>query len=345
MPGHLVINSAYTQYQITIAKTQYEAALCEHQTYILMQISLIALVQNVVQSKYTNPVRNRITGQFTADIRLLKTHLFDTYGRINENELQTKYDETTKLAYNVSGPIDDIFNSVEDICEISELANCPYSARQQVNIGYLIVSRQPIFRSDVRIWMRKPTTNKTWTNSMTHFCQAHQELRDTGTTIDELGFQSANAIVEQIVERLREAEEKKPVISPPPPSPVPQEIPQDITIQTQQYANAVIPPVYQTSLVQSMMQNMRMMHNHMHQNYTTGHQGRGRGCGRGRGRDCRGRGRGRTHSGGGSYCHTHGNCNHLGENCKKPGEDHNPADTFTNMLIGSATHCFWITPK
>ena len=95
-------------------------------------------------------MQNRITGQFPADIRLLDIHLFDTCGRINEKELQTKYDKTTKLAYNVSEPINDIFNSVEDLCEISELAYCPYSARQQVNIGYLILSRKPIFRSDVR---------------------------------------------------------------------------------------------------------------------------------------------------------------------------------------------------
>ena len=126
-----------------------------------MQRSLIALVQNSVQSKYTNAVRNHITGQLHADIRLLKTHLFDTYDRINENELLTKYDKTTKLAYNVNDPIDDIFNSVEDPCEISELANCLYSARQQVTIGYLIVSRQPIFGSDVRRCMRKTTTDKT----------------------------------------------------------------------------------------------------------------------------------------------------------------------------------------
>ena len=56
-----------------------------------------------------------------------------------------KNDETTKLAYNVSDPIDDICNSVKVLCKIAELANGPYSARQQVKIGYLIVSRQPIF--------------------------------------------------------------------------------------------------------------------------------------------------------------------------------------------------------
>ena len=56
-----------------------------------------------------------------------------------------------------------------------------------------------------------------------------QELQDTSTTSDELGFQSANANIEQIVELLKKVEENEPVISPPPPPPVPQEIPQDIT--------------------------------------------------------------------------------------------------------------------
>ena len=104
-----------------MAEMQYKADLHEHQTYVLMQRSLIALVQNAVESKYINAVRNLITGQLPVDIRLLKIHLFDTHGRKNKNELQTKYDTTTKLAYNVSDPIDDIFNSVEDLCEIAQL--------------------------------------------------------------------------------------------------------------------------------------------------------------------------------------------------------------------------------
>ena len=51
---------------------------------------------------------------------------------------------------------------------------------------------------------------------MTHFRQAHQELRNTGAIIDQLGFQSENAIVEQIVELLQ-ADNK---VFPPPPSPL-----------------------------------------------------------------------------------------------------------------------------
>ena len=66
MPGALVIDTAYTQYQIAIYKTQYETSLCEHKKYILMQRSLIALAQQAVEYKYTNAIRNRITGQLPA---------------------------------------------------------------------------------------------------------------------------------------------------------------------------------------------------------------------------------------------------------------------------------------
>ena len=135
------------------------------------------MVQQALESKYTNAARNCITEQLHTDIRLLKIYLFDTYGKMNENELQEKYDETTKLTYDVSDPIDDIFNSVKDLCKVAEFENCLYSARQQVNIGYLILSKQPFFRIDVRKWMRKFSVDKTWTNFMTHFRQAHHELQ------------------------------------------------------------------------------------------------------------------------------------------------------------------------
>jgi len=79
---------------------------------------LIALVQDAVENKFANAIRNRITGQLPADIRIIKNHLFDKCGKIHESELQIKYNETIKLIYNISDPIDDIFNAVGDLCEI-----------------------------------------------------------------------------------------------------------------------------------------------------------------------------------------------------------------------------------
>ena len=51
--------------------------------------------------------------------------------------------------------------------------------------------------------MMRPLLEQTWQNFKLEFTTAHQELRDTGATVDELGFSSANAIVAQIFDQIR----------------------------------------------------------------------------------------------------------------------------------------------
>ena len=180
--------------------------------------------------------------------------------------------------------------------------------------------------------MRNPIAKKTWINFMTHFHHSYQELRDTDATIDQLGFQSANAIVEQIFELLRADNEVVPSLSPPPPDqepPVhgpPLQVPQ---------ANTVTPVDQNSVLMQQMMQNMHHMAFH----------GCGRGRGRGRGREGKGRGHGRQDKQAGSekwYCHTHRSCAIIGADCNTPGMKHKNVAAFADMMGGSTARCFWI---
>ena len=112
---------------------------------------------------------------------------------------------------------------------------------------------------------------------MTHFRQAHQELRVTDAIIDQLGFQSSNVTIEQIVELLRADDEAIPPLPPPAPAQVlpvydpPPQVPQ---------ANAVTPVDQNAALMKQMMQNMQMIHENMPQMAFHGH-GRGRGHRRG----------------------------------------------------------------
>ena len=76
-------------------------------------------------------------------------------------------------------------------------------------MGYLIVIKQRILRSDVKKWTRNPNLDKTWLNVIDHFRQAHQKL-NTDSTIEKLDFHSTDAIVEQIIDRLREEADLDP---------------------------------------------------------------------------------------------------------------------------------------
>ena len=107
------------------------------------------------------------------------------------------------MDYTIDEPISIIFDAVEDVVEIVELAGSPYSLDQIVDIGYIILFKNRIFRSDIRKWMRRSEYEKLWPNFILSFTEALRELRDTDATVDEFGFHSANAIVSQIVEQLR----------------------------------------------------------------------------------------------------------------------------------------------
>ena len=104
------------------------------------------------------------------------------------------------MEYQIQEVISIIFDAIKDLAEIGELAGRPYSPHQIVNIGYIVLSQNRIFRSNVRKWIRRPDDEKTWPNMKQNFTDAHLELRDADTTVNDLGFHSANTIVAQIVE-------------------------------------------------------------------------------------------------------------------------------------------------
>ena len=81
---------------------------------------------------------------------MLLNHLLTSYRKIKEQELQTKFDETIHISYRITDPINNIFNAVKDLVELAELTGYPYTKIQQANIGYLIVTKQRIFRDGVR---------------------------------------------------------------------------------------------------------------------------------------------------------------------------------------------------
>ena len=137
--------------------------------------------------------------------------------------MRARYKAIEQLEYKIEEPIDILFNTIEDLGEIAELARRPYFPAQIVYLGYIVVSKNRVFRSDIWKWMRRPEYYKTWTIFKDTFTEARRELIDTDATVDELGFRSANAIVTQIVEQLWDeipATEYSPPPHPPnPPAP------------------------------------------------------------------------------------------------------------------------------
>ena len=100
-------------------------------------------------------------------------------------------------------PIDVIFNSIDDLVEYARAAEAELTQSQTINLALVILNRQRIFKDDIQEWKRTNHSYKTWYNFKHDFRKARLELRETGGTIDELGFHNANAIVKQMMARLQ----------------------------------------------------------------------------------------------------------------------------------------------
>ena len=148
-PGTLTVPPNSTKYAIFLLKTQHNDAMRTYLLYLLVQRALIQIVIDTIESKYLTWLRNRLTGQVLNDIWDLLFQLFQVYGKIIPKNLREHYEKVASMQYNIDEPLDIIYTSVDDLREIVEMSGKSYTLKQLVDLGYMVVASQPVFRSDL----------------------------------------------------------------------------------------------------------------------------------------------------------------------------------------------------
>ena len=135
--------------------------------------------------------------------------LHNNSGLITLQQLDDKTTAVKLMTYDPSQPIDIIFNSIDNLVEYAGEDKAELNQSQTINLALIILHRQQIFKDNIRAWKHTNPEYKTWDNFKHAFQEAHLELRETGGTIDELGFHRANVILDQMIARLKNDEEKR----------------------------------------------------------------------------------------------------------------------------------------
>ena len=55
------------------------------------------------------------------------------------------------MPYDMSQPVDDIFNAIDALAELAEHASFPLTDIQCVNIAYIVFSRYPVLLQDLHV--------------------------------------------------------------------------------------------------------------------------------------------------------------------------------------------------
>ena len=350
-PGPFTPPAAGTAAQIEASRDVWKEAKLTFEICQATEKALIAQLVETIDPVYLRSLLNRATGQYATSIRAILLHLFSTYGKITPQQVKAKEMEVHNMHYDISQPVDTVFNAIDDLGELADHANSPMSPQQMIDLAYVIFARQPILQQDLRIWNRRPAAIRDWPNMMIYLREAQSDLSTLPTAADmyhpAAAHHQANvtSMADLVAQRLLDSMPTLPSNYPiepslqPPPDPVTTvpPVPVDMANAISQRTNEL--QLRETNLMTQMQQMMTLMMNNSNDGDRSNRNG-GRG-GRGRGRG----GRGNRSSSVRKYCHTHGACAHNGTECNTPGANHQASATFANMMGGSNNNCYWITPS
>jgi len=157
-----------------------------HNTDRALKSQLIATVDEM----YIKALRNRVTGYAQVTTRQLLQHLFDTYGRLNPQDLKLNTDRMN-VPYDIHSPIENLFEQIEDAVYIASTAHAPFNDNQIVNTAYTLIADTNSVEQSCREWRRRPEAEKTWPNFKLHFSDAHRDYRES-TNQSRHTFHAAN---------------------------------------------------------------------------------------------------------------------------------------------------------
>ena len=119
------------------------------------------------------------------------------YGNITPEDLAAN-DERMKTQYDVSRPIEMLYDQIEDAIEYASAGGTPYSAEQILAIVYKLVAQTKAMPEACKEWRRRsPPTTKTWAQFQTDFAIAYKEMCDDRQEAEVAGYGGANAAMIQ----------------------------------------------------------------------------------------------------------------------------------------------------
>ena len=327
-PGPYTPSTTGTGPQIEAGRAKWRAA---HDVFSFCQATEKALVAQVVDSVdpiYLRAVYDRTTGQYAENVRDVLTHLFVTYGKVNALQVRAKENAIFSMAYDISTPVDTVFDAIEDLADYAEFAQSPLSPQQMMDLAYMIFSKEPVLQPDLRAWNRLPTAHRTWATMVPHFREAQTDLSSLPTAGPM--FHQANTVAnmtEAVAQCLLDSMPPAPYVEPP-----------IETINAAITAPAAHDPALLAQL-QELTTLLRTSAGNTNSRPRNNRNNRGRGAAGGTGRPTDTKNRPRL------YCWSHGACAHGSSECNNPLPGHATTATFLDLQGGSTKNVQYVPPN
>jgi hypothetical protein len=183
---------------VVIAETTQlpkEATQVYH-TYHNVDQAIKKLIIESFDDAYLNALSDEIVGYANCTSLQLLTHLLTYYDMIAPTELTHNY-ERLNAPYDPSQPIETLFKKIQVARAFAVAGGQPYGATMIFNVAYTLVFNTGLFPDACRAWQSRVIEGKTGAQFKLDFATAHRDFHLTNQTAQQLGFHSANMMMEQ----------------------------------------------------------------------------------------------------------------------------------------------------
>jgi hypothetical protein len=192
-PVQLPLTSA----DIAIQKALYDTQLRQYTDCQAVELALMNQITAALEINYLSALRNLVTDMIPSNIPAIFSFLQANYGKISPNQLMLKEDMLKDVIYDVSEPIDSVFNKLDLFSDVYELIQDPLSDRRKIMLAYKIISKNNAFMDSLKTWNWKALQDKTYTNMKSSVRAEYSDLDEVGgLTLNNSILNQANILQE-----------------------------------------------------------------------------------------------------------------------------------------------------
>jgi len=176
------IDTNGTQTQLLQRERQYQRKVAYVKEFAQMESIIFQQIRYAIDEEYIVAYLDDTTGNFTCQVPDLLVYLINTYAYISEEELEMKRAEVAATEYEAGQPMDTVLQKVNKFANLAELAHTNISEDQKIPMAKVIIIKARAYADYITKWNKKSAQQKSWTNFMTFFRQAHKELKQSRPT-------------------------------------------------------------------------------------------------------------------------------------------------------------------
>ena len=190
-PGH---PTAATAAQITETNRAYAESKEDFDKYKLVIESIKQQILAAVDHTYLQNLEHNFFGFANVTIVQFMTHLNDTYGEIEPDDLASNLKRLDE-PWNPADPIEDLWQRITDITTFADDGGSPISAVTVVTSTLAVIEATGLFGDAVYDWRKRPANQWTLNNFKDDFYRANKE-RLRKLTTGQAGYHGASNATE-----------------------------------------------------------------------------------------------------------------------------------------------------